>query len=225
MYLEAIQEVIGPDGTLVVPTFNFGFARGERYDPAATPSKGMGAFSEYRAPAARSAADSPSHAVHRGSRALCAMTWPAGIRLQPSIPDRPSSACSSWISSCCCWAPTRGRSRCSITANSARMCLTAIGKISPARCAPPRGWQTRTYRMFVRDLELDPQLTLDPVVGIRCRRWGSGAASPLNYGQVTACSLRDFVAAADKFLAEDPWSLVTNLRGQTQTGKSSRRQA
>ena len=26
------------------------------------------------------------------------------------------------------------------------------------------GWQTRTYRMFVRDLEIKPQLTLDPVV-------------------------------------------------------------
>ena len=26
MYLDAIQAVIGPDGTLVIPTFNFGFA-------------------------------------------------------------------------------------------------------------------------------------------------------------------------------------------------------
>ena len=47
MYLEAIQEVIGAEGTLVVPTFNFGFAQGERYDPADTPSQGMGAFSEF----------------------------------------------------------------------------------------------------------------------------------------------------------------------------------
>ncbi len=47
MYLEAILEVIGPEGTLIVPTFNFGFAKGEPYDPLTTPSVGMGAFSEF----------------------------------------------------------------------------------------------------------------------------------------------------------------------------------
>jgi hypothetical protein len=35
-------------------------------------------------------------------------------------------------------------------------------------------------------------------------------STPLNYGQVTVCRLADFVAAADKFLADDPWSLVLN---------------
>ena len=47
LYLDAIRSVIGPKGTICVPTFNFGFANGEPYDPQNTPSKGMGAFSEY----------------------------------------------------------------------------------------------------------------------------------------------------------------------------------
>ena len=47
IYLQAILEVIGDQGTLAVPTFNFGFARGERYDPEQTPSQGMGVFSEH----------------------------------------------------------------------------------------------------------------------------------------------------------------------------------
>ena len=47
LYLQAIQTAIGPQGTLVVPTFNFGFAHGEPYDPLVTPSKDMGVFSEY----------------------------------------------------------------------------------------------------------------------------------------------------------------------------------
>ena len=47
IYLDAIREIISPDGTLVVPTFNFGFARGESFDPQSTPSQGMGAFSEF----------------------------------------------------------------------------------------------------------------------------------------------------------------------------------
>ena len=46
-YLEAILEVIGPEGTLAVPTFNFGFCRGEVFDPETTPSIDMGVFSEY----------------------------------------------------------------------------------------------------------------------------------------------------------------------------------
>ncbi len=45
----AIQVVIAGlhEGTLAVPAFNFGFARGEAYDPQSAPSIGMGAFSEY----------------------------------------------------------------------------------------------------------------------------------------------------------------------------------
>ena len=46
IYLDAILEIIGSQGTIVAPTFNFGFARGERYHPQETPSAGMGAFSE-----------------------------------------------------------------------------------------------------------------------------------------------------------------------------------
>ena len=39
MYLKAIQQVTGPQGTIAVPTFNFDFAQGAPYDPAATPSR------------------------------------------------------------------------------------------------------------------------------------------------------------------------------------------
>jgi hypothetical protein len=65
--------------------------------------------------------------------------------------------------------------------------------------------------MFVRDLGLNPQLTLDPVMELMQKRsdWRS---IPLNYGQIRACRLRDFVAAADQVLANDPWSVVTNVR-------------
>ncbi len=44
-----MDDIVPPSlqGTLVVPTFNFSFARGESYDPKVTPCEGMGAFSEY----------------------------------------------------------------------------------------------------------------------------------------------------------------------------------
>lgn len=47
MHYSALREVLGPEGTVVVPTFNFGFCDGEVFDPETTPSVGMGVFSEY----------------------------------------------------------------------------------------------------------------------------------------------------------------------------------
>ena len=43
--LGAFLDVLGPDGTLVVPTFTYSFARGQIFDPEATPST-CGMFSE-----------------------------------------------------------------------------------------------------------------------------------------------------------------------------------
>ena len=46
-YLDALDEVLGTEGTVIVPTFNFGFARGEDYDAETAPAENMGVFSEY----------------------------------------------------------------------------------------------------------------------------------------------------------------------------------
>jgi len=43
----ALIEIIGESGTLVVPTFNFGFCQGRPFDRQNTPSEKMGAFSEF----------------------------------------------------------------------------------------------------------------------------------------------------------------------------------
>ena len=47
MHYSALREVLGAEGTVIVPTFNFGFCDGEAFDPKSTPSVGMGVFSEY----------------------------------------------------------------------------------------------------------------------------------------------------------------------------------
>ena len=39
MYYDALHSVIGSEGTVVVPTFTFSFARTGRYDLKSTPSK------------------------------------------------------------------------------------------------------------------------------------------------------------------------------------------
>jgi aminoglycoside 3-N-acetyltransferase len=72
-----------------------------------------------------------------------------------------------------------------------------------------QGWQTRTYRMFVRDLRADPRIELYPVQALLEAR-SQWMSVPLNYGQISTCRLADFVAAVDQFLKKDPWSLVIN---------------
>lgn len=208
MYLDAILSVIGAEGTVVVPTFNFGFAKGERYDPAETPSQGMGAFSEYvrRLPQARRTPH-PMQSVAAVGRYADDL---AG-RDTASAFD-PGSAFERMLELdfklLLLGADSRATSMfhyCEQRANVPyRYWKEFTGEVRTAK-----GWQTRTYRMFVRDLELNPQLTLEPVVAYLQAR-GEWVSAPLNYGQVTVCRLADFVAAADRFLARDPWSLVLN---------------
>jgi aminoglycoside 3-N-acetyltransferase len=210
MYLEAIQEVIGPDGTLVVPTFNFGFAHGESFDPQSTPSQGMGAFSEL------------VRQLSEAQRTTHPLQSVAVIgRYADDLASRDTASAFDTGSTfermleldfklLLLGADSRAVSMfhyCERRANVPyRYWKDFTGAVRTAS-----GWESRTYRMFVRDLELNPQLTLDPVVEYM-ESSGQWRSQPLNYGQVTVCKLSDFVAAADKFLAEDPWSLVTNVR-------------
>jgi hypothetical protein len=61
--------------------------------------------------------------------------------------------------------------------------------------------------MFVRDLVIDPQLDLSPIQRLLEER-GQWRAVKLNYGWVSQCRLRDFVAATDDLLSGDVWALV-----------------
>jgi aminoglycoside 3-N-acetyltransferase len=208
LYLGALQSVLGPQGTLVVPAFNFAFASGERYDPAETPAVGMGAFSEYvrKLPQARRT----SHPM----QSVAVTGYYAGDLADRDTPSAfdPGSTFERILELdfklLLLGADSRAVSMfhyCEQRANVPyRYWKDFTGEVRARN-----GWETRTYRMFVRDLELNPQLTLDPVVAyLRAR--GEWNSAPLNYGQLTVCRLADFVAAADNFLTKDPWSLVLN---------------
>ncbi|QCX38813.1 AAC(3) family N-acetyltransferase [Aureibaculum algae] len=44
---EQLRKIIGDEGTIAVPTFNFDYCKGATFNSAKTPSKNMGVFSEY----------------------------------------------------------------------------------------------------------------------------------------------------------------------------------
>jgi aminoglycoside 3-N-acetyltransferase len=196
------------EGTLAVPTFNFDFARSEPFDPQATPSAGMGAFSEYvrlhpqaqRTPhPMQSLAIIGRHAADLAGR------------------DTPSAFDSGSAFERMLQLDFK------LLLLGADIQATAMLHYSEQRANVPyrywkdftgqvntsQGWQTRSYRMFVRDMDIDPNIELYPVQALleERRQWSS---TSLNYGKVSLCRLSDFVTAVDEFLQRDPWSLVIN---------------
>jgi aminoglycoside 3-N-acetyltransferase len=209
MYLQALRATIGPGGTLAVPAFNFAFARGERYDPRSTPSDAMGVFSEYvrQQPEAR-----------RTQHPLSSLALFGPLAAELASLDTPGA-----------YDPGSAFERLlemdfKLLLLGASVQAVSMVHYSEQRLNVPyrywkdfsglvhthRGWEPRSYRMFARDLEIDPQLDLNPIE-MRLRDLGLWREMPLNYGFLSACRLADFVAATDALLAADPWALVANL--------------
>jgi len=207
-YLEALHAVLGPEGTIAVPTFNFAFARGEKYDPQNTPSTGMGAFSEYvrQQPEAKRTTHPMQSLVVMGNHAD-----------DLSSCDTPSA-----------FGPGSAFERMldldfKILLLGANINAISLLHYSEQRSQVPyrywkdftgevkmgAGWFTRTYRMYVRDLEIEPHIDLKPVQA-RLEESDQWSSTTLNYGHISQCRAQDFVDAVDHFLTTDPWSLVTN---------------
>lgn len=220
IYLDALCEVLDIDlrepgsqyhtgsGTLAVPAFNFGFARGESYDPQSTPAQGMGVFSELvrQHPAARRT----PHPMQSLAVIGC-LADDLASRNTLSAFD-PGSAYEKMI-----------ESGFKIMLLGANVQAVSVLHYSEQRIGVPyrfwkdftgqvktaEGWQVRTYRMFARDLAIDARIDLRPVQKVleSRKQWH---ALPLNYGWISVCDMHDFVAVVDEFLLKDAWSLVTN---------------
>ncbi len=218
-YSEALGHVIDIStqpggGTLAVPAFNFDFARGAAYHPRRSPAVGMGAFSEFvrQLPQARRTRHPMQSLAVVGLYAeefSCLDTvsaFDAGSTFERML-DLDFK----------------------LLLLGADVQAVSIVHYSEQRAQVPyRYWkdfrgpvfierdnvwveEQRMYRMYVRDLALDPQLDLHPIREIleERRQWHT---RPLNYGILTVCRLRDFVSAADECLARDPWIFVTNRK-------------
>lgn len=204
---EALDHVLGfstLEGTLALPSFNFDFAQGLPYHPETSPAQKMGALPENfrrRPQVCRTPHPLQSLVVTgRFAQDLCS-------RDTPSAFDENSAFAR--LVKLDGWLLLLG----------ADIQAASIIHYSEQRAQVPyRYWktftapyanETRTYRMFVRDLTLDPHLNLAPLQAelIKRRQWYN---QPLNYGSVSACRLRDFVQTADDLLAQNPWIFVTN---------------
>lgn len=208
MYLDAILDVIGPAGSLAVPTFSFTFNRGLDFDPATTPSKDMGVFSEFvrQQPAARRTPHPMQCLAVVGAAAedLAGRDTP-GAYDDGSPFDRMLELGFKLL---LLGADVQAASIIHYSEQRAEVPYR-YWKDFTGRVKSGDEWQARTYRMFVRDMDIDAHLHLGPIQAAleASGQWHSAA---LNLGQVACCKLADFVVAADDILAADPWELVLN---------------
>jgi len=206
-YLRALQTAIGPQGTLAVPTFNFGFARGEPFDRQSTPSMGMGVFSEY----VRQQPDARRTPHPLQSLALLGPLSEQLAGLDTPCAFDPGSAFEKLLELdfklLLLGADVQAVSMIHYSEQRAQVPYR-YWKDFRGEVRDSQGWATRTYQMFARDLELDPQLDLYRIQALLQKRdqWHT---AKLNYGWISCCRVTDFVAATDHLLAADPWALVT----------------
>jgi aminoglycoside 3-N-acetyltransferase len=217
VYFQALQHALdlpraerpAGRGTLAVPAFNFAFARGEPFLPGETPSSGMGVFSEFVRQL------SGTRRTPHPMQSLAVIGRFAGDlagRDTPSAFD-PGSAFERLVELdfglLLLGADIQAVSIVHYSEQRARVPYRFWKDFSGQILRPDGTWQQRTYRMFARDLEIDPHLDLRPIQAA-LNAHGRWHSTPLNYGRIAFCQLSDFVTAADQLLANDPWALVGN---------------
>lgn len=199
---------LGPEGTLAVPAFNFGFCGGHPFDRRQTPSKDMGVLAETVRtwPAAR-----------RSSHPMQSVAAVGRFAAEVCEGDTPSSF-------------SAGGAFDRLLALDARLLLLGvtlhpvsfIHYVEERQAVPYRYWKTftapytegnhtapRSYQMYVRDkaceLKLDLNRLAEPL-----RRSGDLREAALGMGMVRTCPARAFVRAATRMLGDDPFALLAD---------------
>lgn len=201
---ETIISQITPRGTLVVPTFNFEFARGVEYHPSITPSVNMGVISEFirQLPEA-----------HRSSHPLQSIAAVGKYAMYLTQNDSPGA----FDNGSAFERMLRLDFKCLLLGATINAC-SIIHYSEQNLEVPYRFWKNfsgkidgkdKTYRMFARNLDLDPQLDLSLIQKILIERelWSE---VEVNYGKLAVFSLSDFKLIADSLLKEDPYVLLSN---------------
>lgn len=208
LYLDSLQALIGPHGTVVVPAFSFEFAKTGQYDPASTPSQGMGVFSEFVRQ--QSAARRSLHPMQSVAALGAAAETLAGRDTASAFDD--GSAFDHMLQAdfklLLLGVDIQAASMVHYSEQRAAVPYR-YWKEFPGQVHVAGEWQPRSYRMFVRDMDLNPQLRLAPIQAA-LQASADWHTVQLNHGSLSACRLQDFVTATDALLRVDPWALVSN---------------
>jgi len=208
--LRALRDHVGPDGTIVVPTFTFAFCRGEPFDLSTSPSEQMGAFAEeVRVQSESLRSSHPMQSISANGPHAAHLT-------------EPDTLTAFGVGSC--WhrileadatvlmlgAPLQTASLVHWSEEQAEVPYRYMKLFHGSwRRSPDEAFSDRDYAMFVRDLTIDPMLELsilEGALGDEMRSVEVGA------GSFHTFSASAVVGATDRLLADDPWALVGGWR-------------
>lgn len=201
-----LTERLGEDGGLFVPTFNFGFASGDRFDITETPSQ-MGVLTEHirtMETAVRSPHPMQSIAgVGSDAQELC--------RRDTSSAFDPGGAIDG----------LRQRGAKVLLLGAPIKYNSLVHYVEQDMEVPYRYWKqfegeyvdregnmsVETYEMYVRNLHLDPTLG-QSVLADRLRDNQLIHSAELGAGTITAFEFEDFVRETEAALRDDPFALI-----------------
>jgi aminoglycoside 3-N-acetyltransferase len=208
MYRQVILDLIGPQGTLVVPTFTLDFPKTKEFDYRNTPSISMGSFSEHirQYPGAMRSIHPMQSIASLGHAAADLVSrdttsaFEAGSTFERMLElDFKLLLLGADIQAASMVHYCEIR-----TAVPYRKWVEFSGKVWLDGT-----WRELSYRIYARILEIDPRLNLKPIQN-ELERMEAWKATAVNYGEIACCRLIDFVNAGDALLKEDAWVLIEN---------------
>lgn len=204
--LDEILGVLGPSGTLVMPSFTYSFTRGETYDPRTSPSCGMGLLAERfrRRPGVRRSRQPLFSVCAMGALAEAFAAVPVEDCFGPGSAFDLLLQHDGWIACLAC-----AFDRVTFVHHVEQRC--AVGyryfKAFPGTIRDEAGAVAVTCRYLVRDLERATQTDLGRLRA-RLAAQRSLCEVPVGRMPLLAVRARDFLATASRLLAEDPTALI-----------------
>lgn len=205
---EDLVAVLGKEGTIVVPAFNFDFCKGTAFNRQETPSKSMGVFSEFvrKLPESRRTTHPmQSVAVVGKARDFLVEEDTFSAFSDNSAFDKLTQLNTKIL-------------LLGADFNS----ISMIHWVEERKNVPYRYWESfsaeymdsekgekRTYKMFVRDLETNPILKLYDIEK-RLDREEKVKKKKVGGGQVKCLQLQDFLSVARECLDSNPYYFVSN---------------
>lgn len=202
VFFEALRACVGDAGTIAVPAFNFQFCKGEPFDLHNTPSQNMGNFSEY----VRKLPDTirsphPMQSVcanGRDAHPIC-----KGDTLSSFDPEGAFHQLLELDATL-------------VLLGANIQAVSIIHYAEERSLVPYRYWKnfrgeyhahgttsTKEYRMYVRDMDLDPKIKMYNIE-TELRKNGQIRTATLGSGEVRAFKCKDFIKIATENIAQNP---------------------
>jgi aminoglycoside 3-N-acetyltransferase len=205
----AIRDHVGSEGTICAQAFTFGSCKGEPFDPATTPSQGIGAFAEFlrRQPHSRRSPHPIQSIVANGPAAdeICGTDAQSGYATEGPYGRLLALDAKLLLI---------GRTNVE-TASFGHYAEEVVGvpyrywKQFRVTCRIRDHYETRIYDMYVRDLRTNPRLDLGPLCA-EMETLGFFAIARVGASDIRLAQARSVTDHMIARLKKDRWAMVAN---------------